>query len=287
MPIVGSWEKKRVLITIRTYPTPAKKGVEVSCTAGITDQGEWIRLFPIPYRFLESGKQFKKYQWIEVEVAKSSDTRPESYKVNLDSLQILGKPLPAKRYWQPRMDIISPLKSHCLCCLKRARDRDGRPTLGFYQPKRIKRFVIRPDDPEWSATDLAKLSQSAMFDTSPSRPLEKIPYKFRYQVFCDESTCRGHDMSCTDWEIGEAYRKWRSKYGSGWEGKFRQKFECDMISRFDTHLFVGTVSSHPANWIIVGLFYPLRKASTQTPQIRRSSYPLNKTSTQPSLPFFN
>ena len=110
MPIVGSWEKKRVLITARTYPTPAKKGVEVSCTAGITDQGEWIRLFPIPYRFLESDKRFKKYQWIEVEIAKSSDPRPESYEVNIDSIHILGDPLPTRPYWQPRMDIISPLE---------------------------------------------------------------------------------------------------------------------------------------------------------------------------------
>ena len=263
MPIVGSWEKKRVLITARTYPTPAKKGVEVSCTAGITDQGEWIRLFPIPYRFLESDKRFKKYQWIEVEIAKSSDPRPESYEVNIDSIHILGDPLPTRPYWQPRMDIISPLKSHCLCCLQQARNRDGHPTLGFYQPKRIRRFVIRTENPEWSAADLAKLSQPSMFDMTPLKLLEKIPYKFIYQVFCDEPTCRGHHLSCTDWEMGQAYRKWRREYRSDWEGKFRQKFEYDMMTRFDTHLFVGTVRSHPASWIIVGLFYPLRNSPTQ------------------------
>jgi len=50
---------KKVLITVRTYPTPARKGVEVSCTAGITDDGKWIRLFPIPYRFLDWDKRFK------------------------------------------------------------------------------------------------------------------------------------------------------------------------------------------------------------------------------------
>ncbi|MCH7637042.1 MAG: NYN domain-containing protein [Proteobacteria bacterium] len=60
------------------------KGAEVSCTAGISD-GSWIRLFPIPYRHLERGSKFSKYDWIDVDVKRSSDSRPESYKVNPDS----------------------------------------------------------------------------------------------------------------------------------------------------------------------------------------------------------
>ena len=287
MPVAGSWEKKKVLITARTYPTPARKGVEVSCTAGITDQGEWIRLFPISYRFLESDRRFRKYQWIEVEVAKSPDPRPESFEVKPDSLRIISEPLPTKSNWKSRTDVIFPLKSHCLCCLQRDRNRDKYPTLGFYKPRSIQRLIIEEEDPEWSEAELAKLSQQSMFDTAPPKILEKIPYKFKYQVLCSEPTCRGHRLSCTDWEIGEAYRKWSKKYGSIWEDKFRQRFEFDMLTRFDTHLFVGTVKNHPASWIIVGLFYPPRKVSSHPPQVRRSSYPLNKTSTQPPLPFFN
>ena len=41
------WMKKKVLVTVRTYPVPARKGVEVSCTAGITDDGKWIRLYSV------------------------------------------------------------------------------------------------------------------------------------------------------------------------------------------------------------------------------------------------
>ena len=37
-----------------------------------------------------------------------------------------------------------------------------------------------------------------------------------------------------------------------------------MIRKFDTHFYVGTVREHPAEWIIVGLFYPPRvEAPTQ------------------------
>jgi hypothetical protein len=74
--------KKRVLITVRTYPVPATKGVEVSCTAGVTDDGKWIRLFPLPYRLLEDERKFKKYQWINVNVtkAKSDSDRATDYR---------------------------------------------------------------------------------------------------------------------------------------------------------------------------------------------------------------
>jgi hypothetical protein len=50
-------ERKRILITVRTYPVPATKGVEVSCTAGITEGQQWIRIFPIPYRFLQPDRR--------------------------------------------------------------------------------------------------------------------------------------------------------------------------------------------------------------------------------------
>jgi len=73
--------------------------------------------------------------------------------------------------------------------------------------------------------------------------------------------CNGHDMMCTDWEMGQAYRSWRREYGDDqWEAKFRQRFEMEMIEKNETHFFVGTVNQHPASWIIFGLFYPPRPA---------------------------
>jgi hypothetical protein len=79
------YENKKILITVKTYPTPSRKSIEASCTAGITENGEWIRLFPLPFRYLEYGKQFSKYQWIEARVTKASDPRPESFKIDIES----------------------------------------------------------------------------------------------------------------------------------------------------------------------------------------------------------
>jgi hypothetical protein len=61
----------KALIVVKTYPIPARKGVEVSCTAAITEEGEWLRLFPVPYRRLPSHQRFNKYDRIEVELVGS------------------------------------------------------------------------------------------------------------------------------------------------------------------------------------------------------------------------
>jgi hypothetical protein len=53
-------------------------------------------------------------------------------------------------------------------------------------------------------------------------------------------------------------------YPTNWEEKFRQKFEDEMIDRFDTHFFVGTIHQHPNAWIIIGLYSPLKAPPTQT-----------------------
>lgn len=255
----SGWQERRVLITARTYPSPAKRGVEVSCVGGITEGGEWIRLFPVPYRFLDNDKRFHKYQWISVLAKKKpSDPRPESYEINIESIRVLGEPLPTAGSWAERRAWIDPLVSPSLCDLQNRWERDRAPTLGVFRPGRIARLEIRPVAASWSPEQAGRLQQQAMFGTTPDTPLEKLPYDFRYHFRCDSADCNGHSLKCVDWEMGQAYRRWRETYGDlGWEEKFRQRFEFEMQTRFDTHFYVGTVNQHPGSWIVVGLFYPL------------------------------
>jgi hypothetical protein len=252
------WTRKKVLITARTYPVPSKKAIEVSCTAGITDDGKWIRLFPIPYRFLAQDKRFTKYQYIEANVIKSqSDIRPESYNINIDSIEIMSQQsLPTDNNWEARKTKIFPLKSDSLCSLQAERDRTQEPTLGFFKPKTISGFKIEPTSGEWSAEELACLRQYPLFGSVPQTELEKLPYNFSYEFKCDRPGCSTHTLSCIDWEMGASYRSWKYKYGVNWERKFRDRYETEMILGKDTHFFVGTIHKYPNAWIIIGLFYP-------------------------------
>ena len=42
----------RVLITVTTYPLPSRSHDELVCTAGILEDGSWIRIYPVPFKFL-------------------------------------------------------------------------------------------------------------------------------------------------------------------------------------------------------------------------------------------
>lgn len=251
------WERKRVLIAVRTYPTPAQNGIEVSCTAGVTDNGQWIRLFPIPYRFLDSDRRFSKWQWIDVDVQHSNDPRPESYRIDPESIEVISA-IPPKRTWDGRKKFIEPMRSGSLCELQQVQRHDKTAnTLGFFRPKIIHQLKLDAESSEWTAGQLSRLRQLPLFGNAPMSELEKLPYKFSYEFECDDASCSGHVLSCTDWEMGQAYRRFGWRYKSGWEAKFRQKFEQEMIDRFDTSFFVGTMRAHPNSWIIVGLWYPL------------------------------
>ena len=252
-----SWHCEKVLITVRTYPNPARKGIEVSCTAGITESGEWRRLYPIPYRFLSFDKRFRKYQWIEANARKGSDPRPESYNVDIESIHICSEPLSTSNKWRDRKRILSPLEAPSLCHLQKAPKGSRKPSLGFFKPKSIGALTIEKEgSPDWTLEEHQKLLQTDLFGKTPPHPLEKIPYRFSYKFTCDEPNCTGHQLMCTDWEIGEAYRKWRPSYGTRWEWAIRNRFETQMAIERDTHFFVGTLRSYPNTWIIVGLFYP-------------------------------
>jgi hypothetical protein len=248
------WSNKRVLIVVRTYPVPATKGIEVSCTAAVTPDHQWVRLFPVPYRFLDEDRRFKKYQWIDISVTKArNDPRPESYKLNDQSISIVG----SEDSWVARQRVLGPLFAKSLCEIQRTQRAKGSPTLGIFRPKTITRLAMEPTSDEWNAREMAILNRTLLpFQRAPAKQLEKIPFDFKYSFRCEDDGCKGHRLTCTDWEMGQAYRQWRRRYGGRWEQKFRQKFESDMQSKYDTRFFVGTLHQHPNNWIIVGLYYP-------------------------------
>ena len=250
-------ETKKCLIVVRTYLSPATSGNEGSCTAAITEDGKWLRLFPIAYRFLSKDQKFRKYDWIQCLVTKAkTDNRPESYRLQDNSIKVLPCHISTANHWEARKQLIFPLRKHCLCCIAKERNEKGYPTLGLFRPKTIKRLIIESDTPNWSEDQLRKLRQTDFFKTNPKTELEKIPFNFKYEFSCDESLCNGHTITCVDWEMGQSWRRWKRQYGEGWKDKFRQKYEAEMIEKNETHFYVGTVHRYPATWIIVGLFYP-------------------------------
>ena len=146
-------ERKKVYITVKTYPTLSEKYDELVCTAGICEDGSWIRLYPLPFRKLEIEQKYKKWQWVEVDVERNtSDFRPESHKVlNIDNLKIIPNKSD-KVNWDERKQIIFKSekaftnKAEIITLTKT--NPPGRTLLTF-KPSKILKFYTKPTEREW------------------------------------------------------------------------------------------------------------------------------------------
>ena len=249
------YETKTLLVTVKTYPTPSAKYIETTCVSGITDDRHWIRLHPVNFRSLEDTDKFPRYSRIRVRVNKSTrDTRPESYHLDIDSIEQLGV-IPTTNKWEQRRAVIEPLLSRSVEDLQDQNAAHG-TSLGVIRPKEITRFLVQETAPRWSPEQLAKLDQQELFALRQIPRLEKIPFRFAYEIKCDDPRCHGHNLQVFDWEVAQAYRNWRQgKTRTEWEQMLRKEFDYKVRHMYDSLLFLGTLVAHPKNWIIGGIFF--------------------------------
>ncbi len=262
---------QKVLIVVKTYPTLSKKYDELVCTAGILEDGSWVRIYPLPFRKLEYEKRYKKYQWMTLPLVKNkSDPRPESYKVSdIDKIS-LGDSIGTADGWNERKKIIleqNTIYRNLGELITKAHKNEL--SLAIFKPKKILDFVVETTKREWSQENLELLKQKAnqfsLFDSVEKVEkefliVEKLPYKFSYK-FIDE-VGKESTLMIEDWEIGALY--WNSLKSSKGDEKqainlVRKKY-LEEFSQKDIYLFLGTTrryhswASNP--FVIIGVFYP-------------------------------
>lgn len=268
----------KVLITVTTYPLPSRSYDELVCTAGVLENGQWIRIYPVPLKFLKGlrkdGKiETFKYNWIELDLAKRSDDfRPESHSpldYSFSNIKVLGK-IDTKNNWKER-------KTYCLTNVYANKAKllsDSKsPTnisLATFKPSKIVSFEIEEDEREWKNEWKEIRKQGDLFDSnkSPEILIPKLPYKFSYKFLDDEGT--PSTLMIEDWEIGALY--WNClKAAEGNETialkKVREKYETEFIKEKDVYLFLGTTKEWHTRratnpFVIIGVFYPKQEIQT-------------------------
>lgn len=255
-----TWEKKRVLVTVKAYPEISTKHGQVVCTAGITEEGEWIRLYPMPYTLFSGPEKIQRYDWIEVECQKATDEklkRKESHKVRDGSVRIINRDLSQGKVnghvpWAERSKIVLPKLAPSLEYLGEQYTKD-RTSLGLIKPTEIKEFYTRKalqQPPE------AKEYQRSL-DNQKIPIIDVIPHDFAYRFLCAGcESGKPHDIICEDWELFESYRSWWKYYPDVkvlWE-KLHEKF-FDFMIKHDLHFYMGMYSQMPT-WLIIGVYYP-------------------------------
>lgn len=264
--------RRKVFITVKTYPTISTKYDELVCTAGILDDGSWVRVYPLPFRKLDYENRYRKYQWMELPLEKNtSDPRPESYKVtNLGQVNLIGEPIGTERGWEERRRIIfgqNPVYRNMDELIIKA-NAHNELSLAIFKPERITNLVVEETERAWDAKKLAllerKASQLSMFQTvqevkSQFAAVNKLPYKFSYS-FVDEAG-KESTLMIEDWEIGMLYWNCLKSAGSehGAIELVKQKYFGEFLSK-DIYLFLGTTKQYHGwaknPFVIVGVFYP-------------------------------
>jgi len=206
---MNDMNRLKILITVKTYPIPSKTYDELVCTAGVTENGDFIRLYPINFRDLPFSQQYKKYQWIEVMAAKhvGRDVRKESYRPDCDSIQTIGERIATKNGdWSERAHYVLKNKADSMEHLNTCRKKD-RTSLGIFKPDKVEELVISEDNPEWKPAFLQELRQARLWETrqASKEPPRKVPFKFHFHFKCDDKRCNGHNMMIEDWEVGALF----------------------------------------------------------------------------------
>lgn len=248
---------------VKAYPNISQKYGEVVCVAGIRtdlDFPAWVRLWPVGFRDLPFTQRFKKYDRIQVEARPhTGDTRPETFKPNLDSMRVVER-LDARQGWAKRRPYVEPLIAPSMCEIARRQERNG-TSLGVVRPGEVLGLTIDAVDAEWEDKQEAIVAQPTLL--FPTRlGLEKIPYRFRYRYRCaDEPDCPTHHQSIIDWEIAEAFRRWRVRYGvTSALKRIREKWLGSLCSRDrETMFYVGSQHLYPSKFLVLGVWWPPRR----------------------------
>jgi hypothetical protein len=268
--------KTKILIAVVTYPIPSRSYDELICTAGFLENGEWVRIYPVPMKFLTGLRQDGrissfKYTWIELELKKRNDDfRPESYSpIHYDFSDIMiHNKIDTENNWRNRKEICIKNTYTNITNLIEDSKSPKNISLATFKPTKIIRFDIQEEkNREWKDEWKNLRKQMDLFEPNknPEIQIKKLPYKFFYNFIDDKG--KESRLMIEDWEIGQLY--WNClKVANGDEKlalqKVREKYETKFLKENDLYFFLGTTKEWHARraknpFVIIGVFYPKKE----------------------------
>lgn len=260
----------RVLITVKTYPTLSAKYDELVCTAGFREDGKWVRIYPIPFRKRSYNEQYRKYDWIEVDLVKNQkDFRPESYRPHsLDTeIKVVGHIDTADNWAERKKLCLGKIYYNLAELIAEAKNKDIRTSLAVFKPAKILDFYAEPVERNWDKDKMEQLNQLNLFETTKEGVFEvvqKLPYRFKFHFHDNEGN--ESRLMIEDWETGQLYWRQLAKHRN--EAKaiedVRKKYFDDFAQTKDLHFYLGTLfenhaKNYPNPFAIIGTFHPKKE----------------------------
>lgn len=234
----------KVTILVKALPQPSKQYGETVCCAGVTEDGQWKRLFPVRFRHLSGDSSFARWDWVSFRYRRpTSDARAESCHVFEDSIAIEGK-LARKREQQR---LLSPL---VLGSAKQAMELGQ--SLALIRPKNS-RFIAKKKSVAAMAEERESYrraaGQTSMFDKELAE-LEPSPFEFRFRF---EDDAGKHDYENGDWETHAMF--WREQKRRGEAAALAwmdQTFNEEYPSK-GMVFAIGNQAKRPQTWQLLGV----------------------------------
>ncbi len=233
-----------MLVLCQAYPTISSKYELLICMAGITEEGELRRIYPVPFVKWQRDP-ISKRRWIEYEMKddRSSDGRRESRKIVPSSLSVGDE----VSYDTVRGMILEKLSS-----IERLSDEGS--SLGIIKP------IVTDLGFEWKEARQRKADLISKQRTLDGGRLDFYfpPELIRYRFRCNGSDgCSGHHIMCEDWEAIMLYRNMcdRASTLETAHDKVRGKLFDWMLKERDLYFMMGTDARY-GKWLIISLLYP-------------------------------
>ncbi len=239
-------QEERILITVRTYPTLSAKYIETVCSGGITDSGEWRRLYPVPLRYLNRSQQYRTYDLIAVRVRAGKDGRPETRSPDNPSIRVID----SVESWEARHQWVGPTIMTSLAMMQ-----EKRRTLGPVRVSEVLALEAVPRRSEWTEAEKQKLAQAELFEERLY--LEKTPFTFR--IRWRDGDGEEHSSKFEAWEVYQTWRKYRHRYADPIE-KLREAWMDRLnVEKNDLSFFMGNMAKRRNVWLVCGVYHPPRK----------------------------
>lgn len=258
-------ERSRVLVLVKATPQPSRQYGDTVCVAGVAmddDPPRLVRLYPVPFRYMDGDKQFKKYDVIEVRTRDAgADKRPESRKIDVTSISVIQH----VDAWRKRSGWIEPLVGPAMCDLVDGTRADiNAPSLGVVRPSVVDglRFEKHPG---WKPDELARFEayrrQGDLFQEMPPRLLDAPPLKVFLRYRCTREGCEGHDQRILDWEMTGLQARFRREPRTTLTAAITRNFlEIPFAADRAPLIFVGNQENvqRRSSFTVLGLYYPRR-----------------------------
>jgi len=196
-----------LMVNCKTYPAVSTKYVETVCTGGVRANGEFVRLYPVPFRFLDAEEQYGRWDVIRVRAYRDSkDPRPESWHFLPGSpIEKLDSITTDRRRWEWMCKTIHN---------SAAAMQEKGLTNGCVEIEPIE-FYWKPDSKEWTPNQLSVIQQGDLFATKDQMQglADRVPWQFRLK-YKEKSTGQEFDGKVLAWSYYQGFRRARNESGN-------------------------------------------------------------------------